>query len=87
MEAGDFFGESDTSGAVNTSVHMGDDQWADIFILNGSFEFVISACGESVIHGVVLQIALTTLIADWAIEWMVQKKKLHDTTSSDSGNL
>ena len=71
MRTGHFFVEADTSGAVNASVHVGDDQWSDIFVLNCSLELVVSAFSESIILAVVLEIALSSLIANGTVERMI----------------
>jgi hypothetical protein len=71
MRTGHFFVEPDTSSAVNASVHVGDDQWSDIFVLNCSLELVVSAFSESIILTVVLEIALSSLIANGTVERMI----------------
>lgn len=70
---------------MNASVHVSDDHGADVFVLDGSFKFVISTCSITVEHGVVLEVAFTTLIANGTVQRMVDKQELHDTASSESG--
>lgn len=87
METCNFLCESDASGAVDASVHVSYNKGTDVLVLNGSLELIISTCCVAVVHGVVLQIAFTTLIADGTVERMVDKEELHDTTSSESGDF
>ena len=39
---------------MNTSIHMGDNKWSNIFILNCSFELIISSVFIAVEMGIVL---------------------------------
>ena len=66
-----FFSKSDASSAVNTSIHVGDNERSDIFVLDCSFELVVPSVRISVEMRIVLEIALTTLIADGAVEGVV----------------
>lgn len=72
-------GESDASCAVDASGHGSLDEWTDVLVLDSSLIFSHSALLISINLGDILQVALTTLIANWAIEWMVGQKELHDT--------
>lgn len=87
MESGNFLSKSDAASAVDASVHVSDNHWTDILILNCSFELVVSRSIKTIIFRVVLQVALTTLIADRAIERMVCKDEFHYGTSGNSGSL
>ena len=71
MKSSDLLSESDASGAVNTSVHVGDDQWSDVFILDCSFEFIVPAMTVSVKVRVILEITLSSLVTDWAVKRMI----------------
>jgi hypothetical protein len=79
--SGDIVGETNATGAVNTSVHRGLNQGADVLILDGSLaaNFVESASIGSVTHRLILKITLTTLITDGAIEGMVGEQEFHNT--------
>lgn len=79
--------ESDASSTMDTSGHSSLDEWADVLVLNGSLILSHSALFVSINLGDILQIALTALIANWAIEWVVSQKEFHDTASSDPGLL
>lgn len=58
---------------MNAPIHMGNNKGTNIFILDSSFELIMSAGSESVKHGVVLQIALSSLVADGAIQGMIDQ--------------
>lgn len=62
-----FLGESDASGTVDASVHVGDDERANVFILNCSLVLVIPSSAKAVEVGVVLEITFSSLIADWTV--------------------
>lgn len=63
---------------------MSDHHGANIFVLNGSFEFVMPRRIETIIIGIVLQITFTTLITDGTVQRMICEDKLHDTTTGQS---
>ena len=69
---------------MNAPVHVGDDQRSDIFVLDCPLELVVSAFSESIVVTVVLKIALSSLIANGAVERVVGQQKFHDTTASQS---
>lgn len=64
---------------MDASGHGSLDEWADVLVLYGSLVLSHSALLISINLGNILQIALTALIANWAVEWMVSQKELHDT--------
>jgi hypothetical protein len=78
---GNIVGESNTSGAVDTSVHGSLDQGTNVLILDSSLaaNLVESASVRSVTHRLVLKITLTTLITDGAVEGMVGQQEFHNT--------
>lgn len=70
---------------MDASVHVSNNQWANVLVLDGSFKFVISTGAVTVEERVVLQITLTTLIANWTVKRVVDQKELHDAASGNSG--
>jgi hypothetical protein len=54
MKTGNLLSKPDASGAMNTSVHVGDYKRADIFVLDCSLELVISTVLISIEVRVVL---------------------------------
>jgi hypothetical protein len=69
---------------VNASVHRSLDQGANIFILHGTLSagFVKSTPIGTITHRLVLEIALSSLVTNRAIEGMIGEKELHHTLSS-----
>lgn len=83
----DLLGEPHASGAVNASVHRGGDQWAKVLVFHSSFVFSVSAFVVSIDDTDVLEITLTTLVADRAVKRMVGQQELHDTSSGVTGDF
>jgi len=73
MISSDFFTESDTSGTVYASIHVGDDKWTDVFVLDCPLVLFVPACVVAVVVRVVLKIALASLVADGAVEGVICK--------------
>lgn len=71
IEATNLFCESDAASAVDASVHVSDHNWANVFILHCSFELVVSAIIIAIVIWVILEIALSSLITDGTIQWMI----------------
>lgn len=85
MESSDFFAETDAAGAVDAPVHVGDDQGPDIFVLDCALVLVVAASSVAIVVGVVLEVALSSLVADGAVERVVGEQELHDSASGESG--
>ena len=72
----DFSCEANAAGAHDTAVGKQSDLFSDVvLVLTLDFRLIESAVGLAVLVGVILQVALTGLIADRAIEWMIQKQQ------------
>ena len=69
------------------SVHVGDDHWPDVLVLHSTLEFVVPGGVETIVVGVVLQVALSTLVTDRAVEGMVGQDELHDSSTGDTSGL
>mgnify|MGYP001161469287 FL=1 len=65
---------------MNASRHRCLNEWPNILVLDGSLILVHSALVVAIDCGNVLKIALTTLVANWAIERVIGKEELHHTT-------
>src|SRR5579862_5775183 len=76
-DARDIADESNAAGAMDTAIHAGRDQRAEILIFDRALVLLIAAAIEAIGHRLVLQIAFATLIADRAIERMVDEQELH----------
>ena len=72
-----FFGKADTARALDAARHHRLDERAHILLGHGALVLVIARATTSISHRLILQIALATLIANRAIERVVDEKKLH----------
>ena len=75
--AGNFAGEADAARAVDAARHDRLDQRADIFLLDRALVLGVARGVHAIGHGLVLQIALAALVADRAIERMIDQQELH----------
>ena len=64
---------------VRTATHL--DQWSDILVLNRTLaaHLMKPSSIRTISHTLILQIALATLVANGAVQWMVRQQKLHHT--------
>jgi hypothetical protein len=58
-------------------------QWSDVLVLDSSLasQLVEASAIGSISHALILQITLTALVANGAVQWMVCQQKLHDAFS------
>ena len=77
IHAGDLFGEAHAAGAVNAAGHDRLDQRAHVFLGHRALVFVIARRAAAIGDRLVLQIALTALVADRAIERVVDQQEFH----------
>ena len=75
--AADFGGEADAARALDAAVHRGLDQRAEILVLDRALVFGEAAGVDAVAHRLVLQVALAALVADRAIQRMVDQQEFH----------
>ncbi len=75
--AGNFGGEANAARALDAAVHRGLDQRTQIFVFDGALVLGETAGVDTIAHRLVLQIALAALIADRAIQRMVDQQKFH----------
>ncbi len=75
--AGDLAGEADAARAMDAAVHPCLHQRADVLVLDGALVLVEAGRIDPVGHGLVLQVALAALVADRAIERVVDEQELH----------
>src|SRR5581483_10156771 len=76
--AGDLGGEAHTAGALDAAVHRGLDQRAEILVLDRALVLAKAAGIDAIGHRLVLQVAFAALIADRAIERMIDQQEFHD---------
>jgi len=77
VHASDFLGKAHAAGAVDAASHDRLDQRAHIFFGHGALVFLIARAAAAIGNRLILQIALAALIADWAIERVVDEQELH----------
>src|SRR5690606_13093264 len=77
-DAGHFLTKTHATGTVNATAHfLGRYQRADILVEHHALFFAIAGFVAAVTHGQVLQLAFTALVADRAIERVIDQQKLH----------
>jgi len=72
-----------------TSVHDSLDQGTQVLVLHSSLHFNEAAPVTAILHGLILQITLPTLITNWAIKRMVdlQNEAKSGVVQSSDGRL
>ncbi len=75
--AGNFGREADAARAVDAAVHHRLDERADILVFDGALVFLIARTVDAEGHRLVLQVAFAALVADRAIQRMVDQQEFH----------
>jgi len=76
--AGNFLSKANAPCAVNATAHLFHrHQWTHVLVGHHAFLFFVSRGTSAVAHRQVLQLALAALIADRAVEGVVDQQKLH----------
>ena len=79
-DACDLLTESNTSGAVNTAGHLfGRDERTHRLVKDHPFFFHVTGGRWAIANSEVLELTLAALIADGAIQGVVDEQELHDT--------
>src|SRR6185295_16576509 len=73
----DFSREADAARALDAAVHRGLDQRAEILVLDSALVLGEAAGVDAIAHRLVLQVALAALVADRAIQRMVDQQEFH----------
>ena len=73
LDTGDVLAKSHATRAMNATRHVGRDQWAKVFVFDHTFSFVKPRQISAVAHRDILQFALASLIADWAIKRVIDQ--------------
>ena len=77
-DASHFLSKAHATGAMDATAHLFHaDEGARIFVEHHAFFFFVTRSRTTVAHSQVLQLAFATLVANRAIEWMVDQQKLH----------
>ena len=69
--------EADAARALDAAVHRRLDQRAEILVLDGALVLLEAAGVDAVGHRLVLQVALAALVADRAVERVIDEQELH----------
>ena len=78
LHTGDFFGKTHAAGAVDAAAHFrGGNQRPHIFADYRTFLFGVAAGRIAIAHGQILQLAFAALVANRAVERVVDEQKLH----------
>ena len=75
FHASDLGHEAHTARAVDAAIHVGADQGPEIFVLDRALIVLEAAGVEAISHGLILQIALPALVADRAVERMIDEQE------------
>ena len=75
--AGDLGDETDAARALDAARHLGRDDRTHIFVFDGALVFREARTGTAIGNRLVLQVAFAALVADRAIERVVDEQELH----------
>ena len=75
---GHFLGEAHTARAMDAARHGGFHQGADALVFDSPLVLAVAGMIATVSHGLILQIAFAALVADRAIQRMVDQQEFHD---------
>ena len=76
-DARDLGHEADAARAMDAARHDGLDQRADILVLDRALVLAEARAVDAIGHRLVLQVALAALVADRAVERMIDQQELH----------
>src|SRR3546814_15550425 len=76
LDPGDFLGETDAARALDAARHHRFDDRPHIFLGDGALVFLITRRAAAIGDRLVLQVALAALVADRAIERMIDEQEL-----------
>ena len=89
LDAGDLLHEAHAAGAVDAAGHEGLDHRAHIFLGDRALVLVVAVVAAAIGHRLVLQVAFAALVADRAIERVVDQQELHHPLArlADAGRV
>ena len=77
-DAGHFLTKAHAACALDTAAHLLHAyQWAGVLGVHHAFFFIVTRGRTTVTHGQILQLALTALVTNGAIEGVIDEQKLH----------
>src|SRR4029079_18129104 len=74
-DAGDFLPEPDAARAVDAARHVGRDERPDVLVYHHALLLLVARSRTAIADGEVLQLALASLVADRAVERMVDEQE------------
>jgi hypothetical protein len=77
LDAGDVLAEAHAARAVDAARHVGGHKRADVLVLHHALALIETRGVAAEAHGEVLQLALATLVADRAIQRVVDEQEFH----------
>ena len=77
LDPRDLVAETHTAGAVDAAGHVRGDQRSQVLVLDDALLLRVTGHAAPVTHGQVLQLALPALIADRAVQGMVDEQEFH----------
>ena len=77
LDAGDVLAEAHAARAVDAARHVGGHQRAEVLVLHHALALVEARRVAAEAHREILQLALAALVADRAVERMVDEQELH----------
>ena len=75
--AGHFLGEADATRALDAAGHRSLDDRAHIFVVDGALVLLEAGERSAIGHRLVLEVALAALVADRAVERVIDEQELH----------
>ena len=77
LDAGDLRHEADAARAVDAARHDRLDERPEVLVLDGALVLAVTRAAHAERHRLVLQVALAALVADRAVERMIDQQEFH----------
>ncbi len=87
METSHLLSKTDTASAVDASIHVSYHKRPNVLVLDCTLILVVATGCIAVEVRVVLEVALTALIANGTVERMVGQQELHDSSAGVAGGF
>jgi hypothetical protein len=83
FDASNLIREPNAARTLNTPIHGCLDEWPEVFVLDSALAGYLMETRpiRAVSHGLILEVAFTTLVTNWTVERVVGKEEFHDTLS------
>ena len=77
LDAGDFLGKTDAARALDAPRHRRLDDRPHVFLGDRALVLVVATVALAIGQALILEVALAALVADRAVEWVVDEQELH----------